>query len=166
MQAVSWLPVGVAAAVVCDVPHCRARHLHLFHPRTTPFSALAVPLTALLDVPLVPSGTWVQRLRVFRAAQVQSEAAAAEVGLAGAELRALALIDFLARTDAASGEHALMSETRGRGARCDVRVLGDAGGTRSATSRGGGRAGVACVSEGGGVGVKCEVHWQGTRGGG
>ena len=111
MQAVSWLPVGVAAAVVCDVPHCRARHLHLFHPRTTPFSALAVPLTALLDVPLVPSGTWVQRLRVFRAAQVQSEAAAAEVGLAGAELRALALIDFLARTDAASGEHALMRET-------------------------------------------------------
>ena len=105
------MPVGVTAAVVCDVPHCRARHLHLFHPRTTPFSALAVPLAASLDVPLVPFGTWAQRLHAFRAAQVQSESVAAEAGLAGGEVRALALVDFLARTDAESGEHALMRET-------------------------------------------------------
>ena len=60
---------------------------------------------------LLAQGTWAQRLHAFRAAQVQSESTAAEAGLVGGEVRALALVDFLARTDAESGEHALMRET-------------------------------------------------------
>ncbi|KAJ7278022.1 putative polyketide synthase [Mycena rebaudengoi] len=62
-DAVSWIPIGVAAAAILDMQNSMNDTFHIIHPRPTTWRRVMEPLASALDVPLVPYAEWFARLK-------------------------------------------------------------------------------------------------------
>lgn len=61
-QDVSWIPIDIAARVVCDVRDTSHKVLHLAHPNTVPWTTIFSAASEELKIPLVSYSEWFDRL--------------------------------------------------------------------------------------------------------